>query len=216
MGKNKNRKPKQRSSRIRKNFSDDFKSVFIVIATLLQSSIFLLLCDHCIDLINDFSVMKLSYFILHFCVFIRIIQTHLLAAIKYSETWTLFPLDFVLVFLTAMFEYVLIKSDAITQGTQDQKTSVLIMGFCIYGIIGYGITLSRIVHSSDSSTRKRECTLQGWNIAILVFIFILHSIVWISSFSFPFLLVNFLTSILVGINVYLSMSLSMYKLTGQP
>ena len=70
-----------------------FYEILVLIVSLLHGTLFFSLAEKTIDLINSFTLIGLSYLTFFFAIFLRIFQTHILAAIKYTEKWDFKPLD---------------------------------------------------------------------------------------------------------------------------
>lgn len=82
-------------------FTEDFKTIFLLIISLLYGTLFFFLCENTINIVQQYSKVELSILCLQIAMYFRIIQTHLLAAIKYSKNWRIKSFDFLLIFLTA-------------------------------------------------------------------------------------------------------------------
>lgn len=190
-------------------FAEDFKSIFLLIISLLHGTLFFFLCEKTINLVQDYSKIELSILCLQIAMYFRIIQTHLLAAIKYSENWSIKSFDFLLVFLTAFFEYILIHIDTLG-GEITISTSVAILIFSLYGVFGYFISLQRVKQRiSNRSIKKVEMKIQGINIFVLLVVSVLYTVVILCADNF-FTLANFITAMLLFVNIYTSMHYSKY------
>ena len=163
---------KRMSKKIRRKSKETkltfFYEVLVLIVSLLHGTLFFVLAEQAIDLINNFSFWGLSKVVFFFILFLRIFQTHILAAIKYSEKWLFKSMDFILVFLTALFEYILFSSHRILDCGQTWYL-LLILIFCIFGISGYGITYLRVRNSYSGNAKRNELRIQIINI-ICIFI----------------------------------------------
>lgn len=190
-------------------FTEDFKTIFLLIISLLYGTLFFFLCENTINIVQQYSKVELSILCLQIAMYFRIIQTHLLAAIKYSKSWRIKSFDFLLIFLTAFFEYILIH---ISELSSDLLTStpIAILIFAIYGIIGYIISLQRVMQRiSDKTIKIVEIKIQGINIFVLLVIATMYIAVMLGRHVF-FVPANFITAILLFINIYTSMHYSQY------
>lgn len=201
---------KQPTKQQRLNF---FYEVLILIVSLLHGTLFFLLAEKVIDLINRFSILNLSYIIFFFSLFFRIFQTHLLAAVKYTEKWTFKPMDFVLVFFTALFEYILFSYEQILANSK-QWYFYLILSFCFFGIIGYFTTYMRTRNSYEKDKKNLELRIQTINMICIFVIGVLHLICYLKLYSTVFnpVFVNFVSAIVLLLNIYFSLLLSKEQL----
>ena len=192
---------------------DFFHEILILIVSLLHGSLFFILADQLIDLINSFSFLELSSLIFCFALFFRIFQTHLLAAIKYTEKWSLKPLDFVMVFITALFEYLLFSSEDIQSNGKDVYYHIIFI-FCIFGIIGYFVTYKRTYKNYKKSGKKNELKIQAINIFCILFIGLLSIIGYVIYPIYPIIttVMNLFSAFMLFININLSIRLSKKQL----
>ena len=157
------------------NASSLFRDTFLLIVSLLHGSLFFVLGDKTINIINAFNIIDLSRLIFFYSLFFRVFQTHLLAAVKYNVKWTLNPLDFIMVFMTSLFEYLLFSHEKIVVAGTDIYNS-LIMFFCLFGFIGYIFTYLKTYKNFDSKEQKTERRIQIINIVCIAVVGILHVI----------------------------------------
>lgn len=190
-----------------------FCEVLILIVSMLHGTLFFVLAEKVIELVNQFSITNLSYLIFFFSLFFRIFQTHLLAAIKYTEKWTFKPMDFVLVFFTALFEYILFSYERILANSS-QWYFYLIFAFCIFGIIGYFITYIRTRNSYENNKKSLELHIQVINMTCIFIIGMLHLVCYLKLYSviFNLVFINFISAIIFLINIYFSLLLSKEQL----
>jgi len=123
--------------------------------------------------------------------------------------WVIESFDFLLIFLTAFFEYILIHISELS-GDLLTSTPIAILIFAIYGIIGYIISLQRVMQRiSDKTIKIVEIKIQGINIFVLLVIATMYIAVMLGRHGF-FVPANFITAILLFINIYTSMHYSQY------
>lgn len=184
------------------------ESLFLIVS-LLHGSLFFLLCEKILDLINNFSLSKASYLLFLFCVFFRIFQTHLLAAIKYTNKWVFKPLDYILVFGTSLFEYLMFSIDRIQKNQHYWYYSLLFL-FCFFGVIGYALSYIRTRKSFSLQEKKKERILQCLNILCIILVGAINAIYYFVFYRKDFAIVisNASSSIVLLINILLSLSLS--------
>lgn len=201
---------RQHSKQQRLNF---FYEVLILIVSLLHGTLFFVLAEKVIDLINQFTMIDLSYLIFFFSLFFRIFQTHLLAAVKYTEKWTFKPMDFVLVFFTALFEYILFSYERISASSK-QWYFYLIFAFCFFGIIGYFTTYIRTRNSYKRDKKNLELRIQIINMICIFVIGALHLVCYLKLYPsiFNSIFINFISAIILLLNIYLSLLLSKEQL----
>lgn len=208
---------KRMSKKIRRKSKETkltfFYEVLVLIVSLLHGTLFFVLAEQAIDLINNFSFWGLSKVVFFFILFLRIFQTHILAAIKYSEKWLFKSMDFILVFLTALFEYILFSSHRILDCGQTWYL-LLILIFCIFGISGYGITYLRVRNSYSGNAKRNELRIQIINIICIFIIGILYLLCYFKLMTgiLKLTYVNFISAIILLINMYFSLQLSKEEL----
>jgi len=171
--------------------------------SLLYGNLFFILCRKTLELINNFSFESLSCLCFSFCIFFRIFQTHILAALKYSNSWKLQPLDFILTFVTALFGYVLFEYEKI-ETLPPTFPIYLIISFCIFGIVGYAITYLRTCQFLESEVRRTERRLHATNISCLLVIGVLFAITLFLNSEAMRLITNIISSFVLLVNIYLS------------
>ncbi len=186
-----------------------FYDILILIVYLLHGTLFFVLAEKVVELINYFSVIKLSYLLFFFAIFLRIFQTHILAAVKYTEKWLFRPMDFIMVFLTALFEYILFNNDEIL-GASSEWHFYTVFAFCSFGIVGYFVTYRRTYKDYEGVDRKSERLIQLINILCIFAVGVLKLLSYL--YIFPeyinILLPNFLSAGILVLNIYLSLRLS--------
>lgn len=186
-----------------------FYDVLVLIVSLLHGTLFFVLADKLIELINHFSVLELSFLMFFFSLFLRIFQTHILAAVKYTEKWVFRPMDFIMVFSTALFEYLLVNNEKI-KNNREEWYYYTIFAFCAFGVIGYFITYRRTYNNYDGIEKFAELHIQMINIVCILIVGILNLFNYFHIFSqcitVPF--VNFVSAGVLVLNIYFSLHLS--------
>ena len=143
-------------------------------------------------------------------MFFRIIQTHLLAAIKYPRMWKIKPFDYILVFLTAFFEYILLSYKNF-DFDNEIFISILLILFSVYGIIGYALTYLSIKKGlTNNKELRKERKIHIINITVLIIILTFYLINFHKEIN-AFVHINYITSILLIVSIFLSMKLSSHK-----
>ncbi len=190
-----------------------FYEVLVLIVSLLHGTLFFSLADRTIDLINHFSLLNLSYLLFFFSLFFRIFQTHLLAAVKYTEKWTFKPMDFLLVFFTALFEYILFSKEEIVYDPHKWYFP-LIFVFWLFGALGYLTTYIRTRKSYQGKNRTLELRLQIINILCISIIGALHLLCYFefAPIIFNIIHINLTSFVVFIINIYFSLSFSKEEL----
>lgn len=108
----------------------------IIIVSIIQGLIFTSIADKLIKLTREFVLVDLGGIILCTAILLRIFQTHLLAAYRYVSVWDVHVIDFVLIFVIGMFEYVLFSY--VDPGKSDyQAFYFVLLCFSILGSLGY-------------------------------------------------------------------------------
>ena len=190
-----------------------FYDMLVLIVSLIHGTFFFVLAERLVNIINDFSVVRLSYLLFYFSLFLRIFQTHILAAVKYTEKWVFRPMDFLLVFSTALFEYLIFYNEEINNCRQEWYYFT-IFAFCLFGTIGYLLTYLRTKNDYNGKEKSDELLIQLINIVCVVVVGVLNLFcylnVWSQLISVSF--VNFSSSILLVLNIYLSLRLSKNQL----
>lgn len=192
-----------------------FYEILVLIVSLLHGELFFVLVDRTISLINNYSITDLSLLLFFFTLFFRIFQTHLLAAVKYTEKWSFKPLDFILVFITAAFEYIMFCNDRIIHNpTRWYYYSIFC--FCVFGIAGYIITYCRTCSRYSGREKPSEIKLQVINGICVFIIGALHFSLYfgIAPLFINQILVNFASSLILLINIFLSLNMSKAQLMG--
>lgn len=186
-----------------------FYDILILIVSLLHGTLFFLLAEKAIELINDYSIEKMSYLALYFSIFLRIFQTHILAAVKYTEKWLFKPMDFVMVFFTALFEYVLFNNDKISVGRDEWHYYTLFV-FCLFGVIGYLITYLRTYKDYKRKERSTELGIQSINIFCILVVGIVKLLCYLKIWPefLDVVMANFVSAGVLIVNIYLSLKLS--------
>lgn len=199
----------QKCASVEDNKPSFFYDMLVLIVSLIHGTFFFVLAEQLLTIINSFSIIALSYLIFYFSLFLRIFQTHILAAVKYTEKWIFRPMDFVLVFCTAIFEYLIFYNEKIINHRQEWYYFT-IFTFCLFGAIGYLITYLRTKNDYKGKEKNDEMHIQIINIICVVIVGILNLLCYLEVLS-QFLLVpvvNFASSIVLTVNIYLSLKLS--------
>lgn len=170
--------------------------------SLLHGSLFFTIAGNTIELINAFTYYKLSILLFDYAIFLRVFQTHILAAIKYDRKWDIRPLDYVWLFCTALFEYILFNSKEIN-GWNDTIRNYVIIGFCTVGIIGYALSYFRTKDQYHEHDKASEQVIQSTNIMFLAIIGGIHIVKIAIKYedSIP----NYLCAFWIMYNIYNSM-----------
>lgn len=178
-----------------------FKDAIILMVSLLHGNLFFIIAGNTIELINHFSCYGLSLLLFDYAIFLRVFQTHILAAIKYDKKWKIQPLDYIWLFCTALFEYILFNSKLI-DGWNDTIRNYVIIGFCFIGAIGYFLSYNRTKDQYKEAGRKSELIIQSTNIMVLVIVGGLHIVKVLIKYedSIP----NYLCTVWILINIYKS------------
>lgn len=186
-----------------------FREVLVLIVSLLHGSLFFVLGDKTIDLINNFSFLKLSFLLFYFSVFFRIFQTHILAAFKYADIWKINPLDFIPVFLSSLFEYLLFMHEHLEIKGYDVYNSLIFI-FCGFGLIGYLFTFLKTFSGFSTEVIVQENKIQTINLICIILIALVHFGNYYLGYPNVFLR-NIFSTIILYINIFLSISLSKLK-----
>lgn len=187
-----------------------YREAFLLIVSLLHGSIFFILADKVIPIIKDFSLLKLSFLLFFFSLFFRIFQTHSLAAISYAGKWKFHPFDFMLVFVTALFEYVLFSLDESTL-SKEPIYFHLVCGFALFGIVGYFFTYLKARGKQFPDEQKGEFYIQAINMSCLSVMGVLQELVFdnvIPKEPCYISCVNIVSSLILFANIWSSVHLS--------
>ena len=189
----------------------DFKTIFLLLVSLLHGSLFIFLCERTLRAIETFSWQQLSVELLFYAIFFRMLQTQILAALKYGGVWRVRPFDFILVFVTVLFEYIVFMHDSI-QGVGTWFLRTVLIGFALFGIAGYIITYASIRKKLSPENLKRERIVQTVNVSVVLLIgaLFVYDLNW-QPFREFFMIANLAVALLLWINIYISIRLS--KLT---
>jgi hypothetical protein len=187
----------------------DFRAIFLLIVSLLHGTLFFILGERLIDLLNDYSLEHLSLQVLFFSLFFRILQTHLLAALKYDSAWQIKPYDFVFIFFTALMEYLAFMHESVAPSRDWFLRTVLVI-FATFGVVGYSLTYASTRNAiADLNDRRRERIVQGTNITVVALMgaLCLVDLLW-RPFPAFFVIVNFVVSAALWLNLWISIRLS--------
>lgn len=192
---------------------DFFHEILVLIVSLLHGTLFFILADKLLELINNFSIFRLSVLAFHYSLFLRIFQTHLLAAIKYTKKWVFKPMDFIMVFITALFEYILFYNEKIKSNREDWYY-YSIFAFCLFGVIGYYITYQRTRKNYNGDGKRTELRIQFTNIFCILLVNILNLIGYFHIYTNENIvaIMNFSSFFIIMINIYISLNLSKSQL----
>lgn len=111
---------------------NDFKTIILLMVSLLHGSLFIILCDQTLTLIRFPRTVSVAALVMNYAIFLRVFQTHLLAAIKYDSRWKIRPFDFVYVFVTALFEYLLFMHPEASAPDSEFRWA-MVVGFSVLG-----------------------------------------------------------------------------------
>lgn len=186
--------------------ANDFKALFLLIISLLHGNLFIALSDRLVSNLPIMTLDQVATFILCYALFFRVLQTQLLAALKYDTAWLFRPFDFLLVFITALFEYIVFVHDRLPWFTSLHLAGLLV-GFALFGILGYATTLVRVRRSLRDSERRRETLIQMINIGVLIVIGVGYASA-VATQRDSMTALNLVASVLLVLNVYSSLLLS--------
>lgn len=187
----------------------DFRAIFLLLVSLLHGTLFFILGERLVSVIVDFSLERLSLIVLFYSLFFRILQTHLLAALKYDGAWRIKPYDFIFIFFTALVEYLVFMHDTIAPSREWFLRTMLVI-FASFGIVGYSLTyLSTRRSIEDARDLRRERIVQTTNIVVVILLggLCLADLLW-TPFPLFFTLVNFVVAAALWANIYISIRLS--------
>lgn len=215
MGNKRKRKSKKATKNVVYNglyqITKNFKELFILIISILHGELFFIISEHTLLLIDDFNIEWLSKIILFYAVFFRIFQTQILAAIKYDGIWKVRIYDFIIVFITVLFEFIFFKI-SFSDNVLNMRGHIFMIIFALFGIFGYYHTY--ITYKNNvSSDFKNEKKLQIINIMALLIILIIEIIVlWVTNIKI-IIYSNILIAIILYINIFISLSFPKLKST---
>lgn len=183
----------------------EFKTLYLLILSLLHGNIFFALTESMLiasEKGTDAAYWSLVVF--NYVIFFRILQSQLMAALKYDSRWTLGVFDYLVVFLTCLFEYVLFTRVRFSWGGDDFFLR-LILGFAAFGAFGYLLTYLRTRRRLPKRIRRVELVLQSTNILVLVVVggLALSRILGWSRLTLP--VFHYASALLLLFNVYVSM-----------
>ncbi|MDO4753475.1 MAG: hypothetical protein Q4A41_00575 [Bacillota bacterium] len=191
------------------SFSEDFKTIFLLLISLLYGNMFFELCDGIHNIILDYKVVSLSILLLQLSSYFRIVVSHLLSVIKYSNNWQMRFYDFFLVFITAFFEYSLIKIEIFSSllGTEVLLPSLMI-AFSMFSIIGFYTSYKRAVEGKEvcENIRQDGKRLQFINITLLFFVILLNLLSL--TCNNLFVVSNFISSCIILLSLVVAIMLS--------
>ncbi len=206
MNKKANQKKNKGKAKAKDYFA--FREILFLLVSLIQGSLFFILAEQTVSLINSFSLECFSNLIFFYVILFRILQTHLLAAIKYDNKWDVNPFDFILVFITAILEYILFSYEQIQVSNMDVYYITLLV-FCVFGAIGYLITYMRTCKNTKNYA-KTERIVHMNNILSLVIIAIIYGVFYCNGIINPTSIIirNIIATTILGRNIYISIKLS--------
>lgn len=190
------------------SFSEDFKTIFLLLISMLYGNMFFELCDRIHNVILEYTIMDFSILLIQLVTYFRVVISHLLAVIKYHGNWKMRFYDFLFVFITAFFEYSLIKIK-IFSPLLDMVIllPILIIVFCIFSIMGFYISLKRALEKQAvQAIVKQEKKLQSINIILIILILVLYMFSFI--YKEYFIVINFASSIIIAIDLIIAIILS--------
>ena len=190
------------------SFSEDFKTIFLLFISLLYGNMFFELCDGIHNVILEYTIMNFSILLIQLITYFRIVISHLLAVIKYSGNWKMRFYDFLFVFVTAFFEYSLIRVKIFSPLLDTViLLPILIIVFCLFSIMGFYISLKRALEKQAvQAIVEQEKKLQSINIGLLFLILVLYILPFI--YKEYFIVVNFASSSIVAIDLIIAIILS--------
>lgn len=180
----------------------NFKEIYLLILSLLQGSLFFVLMDSINIFEKNIDVYTISFNILACIIFFRIFQSQMLAALKYDEKWNFKALDFIVVFIFAMFEYYLF--DFIDRTTNLRKVYLFIIVFALMGAAGYWYTLK----SLKKKHQPKEKALQTLNITIALMIAFFAVVGYLIDCCILHIIINIIIILILMLNIYKSFSMS--------
>lgn len=202
----KHKNPKNGLDRISKNFKD----LFILLISILHGELFFLITNYSLDILENFNLIKLSKIILFYSVFFRIFQTQLLAALKYDRVWKVKIYDFIIVFITVLFEF-LFFSVFYKETYPFIKGYILMIIFALFGIFGYVHTFF-MYKRGTTKLSKSEKKIQTINICILIIVLMLSAWVILYPSLIMIMIFNYIISILLLLNIGFSLTISDEKI----
>lgn len=189
--------------------NEDFRTLFLLLVSLLHGNLFIALTERTLVISEQGLTLALATtIVLNYAVFFRVLQSQLAAAMKYDAAWRVNPFDYLLVFITAIFEYTLFTHDRFSWASEEIRLW-LIVGFAIFGAISYALTYLRTRRSLTGDERRDERTIQLLNIVFMVASAIVGTLalLCVNSHFLPY--VNLFLSLLLVLNIYTSLTLTL-------
>ena len=184
--------------------ANEFKTIFLLLVSLLHGNLFFALAAKSIPSVHELDAYGMSLVVLSYTVYFRVLQSHVVAALKYDARWRLRPFDFVLVFITVVFEFALFTREDVPWLTNN-NLRVMLICFAIFGAVGYAVTYLRTRAGMKAAGYKNEWKLQTVNVAVLLAMAVLYlaDLKWISNLDIE-VAINYVVSGCLWANVYLS------------
>jgi len=182
-----------------------YKELYLIVISIIHGSLFFIFLDKLNEGYKDFNFLNISFYIFIFCVFLRIFQTQVLAAIRYENKWKLKIFDFVVIFVIGAFEYFLMQL-LDNSNFNKEKIYVYFICFGIVGIIGYVFTYLSIKKSNEDNIKEKN--IQLINILALIIIISIFLVAFFSESNISKILANIFCSIIFVFNIYSSLKMS--------
>lgn len=187
----------------------DFRSLFLLIVSLLHGNIFIALTERVTSQVEPSSGwMFWTTTVFYYVLFFRIIQSQLAAAMKYDSAWRVSPFDYLVVFLTAIFEYVLFTHDRF-QWASDLFRLRLLLGFSLFGAASYVFTYLRTRDEVGTLERVSERHIQSLNAGFMLASGALVCAAMVRPDLLGMVALNLALTTLLLCNIYVSMSLTL-------
>ena len=191
--------------------SEDFRGLFFLLVSLLHGSLFFSLVDNLLTRGEFTQPLFWTTAFLNLSVFFRVLQSQLAAALKYDRYWKLKPFDFASVFLAVLLEYLLFCHDKYPWGRGQFRPTLLTI-FCMFGVLSYIGSLSRVKKQLSTEDLSAEMKIQILNVVAMIFCAlacVLHLVV-------PMTIPLWALEALLGCVLMLNLSASMRQLINSP
>lgn len=172
-----------------------------MLISIIHGSLFFIFLDKMKEIVDSgISFYYFSILLFSFCMFIRVLQSQVLAAIRYEELWNVKTLDIFIIFIIAGFEYFMLHFISKSAWTY----SILLITFALIGILGYIITFFSI-----KKRNSIEAYIQGLNIFILLVIAAISVLGILSNTTLSYSIAYLFNSFFLIVNIYFSIKLGM-------
>lgn len=192
----------------------DFRSLFLLIVSLLHGNIFIALTERVISQVGaPNGGIFWTTTVLYYVLFFRILQSQLAAAMKYDSAWRVSPFDFVVVFLTAIFEYVLFTHDRFAWASDTFRLQLL-LAFSFFGAASYLFTYMRTRGEMGRAERTSERIIQILNTGFMLVAAASIVLAMLRPDLLGMHALNIWLSVLLLANIYVSMRLTLRLVQG--